>query len=306
MGYLKLPPGKKIAVNLGTDFDAQSLWLGGFNKPTPSFMSRGEFGAEVGVPRLLELYERYDVKTTWFTPGHTVDTFPDACEAVADKGHEFGHHGYFHENPTLIDAGTEAELVERAFDTFDRRLGVRPTGYRSPYWDYSDNTLDVVEKYGFKYDSSLMGRDLVAYRPRRWAVDWENGNKAGKASHVLEVPVSWYLDDFPALGCVTGVQTGQQDTDTIYKRWRDIFDYGYEHVENAVFTSCVHPQTIGQPHHMMWYEKLIQHIAEKDGVWFATLDEIADCWVDDEEDRRQMELPDIRTTAERPSYYPDF
>lgn len=180
MGYLKLPEGKKIAVNLGTDFDAQSLWMGRFNKPSPSFMSRGEYGAEVGVPRLLGLYDKFDVKTTWFTPGHMVDTFPEACEAVAEKGHEFGHHGYFHENPTLIDAGTEAELVERAFDTFDRRLGVRPTGYRSPYWDYSDNTLDVVEKYGFKYDSSLMGRDLVAYRPQRWAVDWENGNKVGK------------------------------------------------------------------------------------------------------------------------------
>lgn len=68
MGHLKLPEGKKIAVNLGTDFDAQSLWLGGYNKPSPSYMSRGEFGAMVGVPRLLETYERYGITTTWFTP----------------------------------------------------------------------------------------------------------------------------------------------------------------------------------------------------------------------------------------------
>ena len=306
MGKLVLPEGKKIAVNLGTDFDAQSLWLGGFNKPSPSFMSRGEFGAKVGVPRLLELYKRFDVKTTWFTPGHTVDTFPGESELIAEAGHEFGHHGYFHENPTLIDAGTEEELVDRAFDTFERRLGVRPTGYRSPYWDYSDNTLDIVEKKGFKYDSSLMGRDLESYRPPRWAIDWENGNTPGKASHVLEIPVSWYLDDFPPLACVTGVQAGQQDSNTVYQRWKDIFDYGYERVENAVFISCVHPQIVGQAHHMLWYERLVEYIANKDGVWFATTDEIADCWVDDDEDRANMELPDVRTTAARPSYYPDF
>jgi peptidoglycan/xylan/chitin deacetylase (PgdA/CDA1 family) len=306
MGQLKLPEGKKIAVNLGTDFDAQSLWMGGFNKPSPSFMSRGEFGAKVGVPRLLDLYERFDIKTTWFTPGHTVDTFTEECELIAAKGHEFGHHGYFHENPTLIDAGTEEELVERAFATFDKRLGVRPTGYRSPYWDYSDNTLDIVEKMGFKYDSSLMGRDLQAYRPQRWAIDWENGNTPGKASHVIELPVSWYLDDFPPQACVTGVQAGQQDTRTMLDRWRDIFDYGYERVEGAAFISCVHPQIIGQPHNLLWYEKLIEHMVSRDGVWFATTDEIADCWVDDEEDKRNMELPDIRTTAQRPDYYPDF
>lgn len=306
MGQLKLPEGKKIAVNLGTDFDAQSLWMGGFNKPSPSMMSRGEFGAKVGVPRLLDLYERFDIKTTWFTPGHTVDTFTEECELIAAKGHEFGHHGYFHENPTLIDAGTEEELVERAFATFDKRLGVRPTGYRSPYWDYSDNTLDIVEKMGFKYDSSLMGRDLQAYRPQRWAIDWENGNTPGKASHVIELPVSWYLDDFPPQACVTGVQAGQQDTRTMLDRWRDIFDYGYERVEGAAFISCVHPQIIGQPHNMLWYEKLIEHMVSRDGVWFATTDEIADCWVDDEEDERKMALPDIRTTAPRPDYYPDF
>ncbi|SUG53862.1 Putative xylanase [Salmonella enterica subsp. diarizonae] len=75
MGYLKLPEGKRIAVNLGVDVDAQSLWLGGFNRPSPSFMSRGEFGAQVGVPRLLKLFKENNIRTTFFIPGHSVDTF---------------------------------------------------------------------------------------------------------------------------------------------------------------------------------------------------------------------------------------
>jgi peptidoglycan/xylan/chitin deacetylase (PgdA/CDA1 family) len=294
MGHVQLPQGKRIAVNLGTDFDAQCLWLGAFNKPSPSYMSRGEFGAEVGVPRLLELYDRFDVTTSWFTPGHTVDTFPDACRRIRDAGHEFGNHGYYHENPTKISPETEERLIDLAMQTFDKQLGLRPTGYRSPYWDYSDSTLDLVERFGFKYDSSLMGRDLVPYRPRRWQVHWEQGNVAGKASQVLEIPVSWYLDDFPPLAYVTGLQPGMQDTETIYRRWKDIFDYGYQRVEHPVYVSCVHPQVIGQAHHMLWYERLIEYIASKDGVWFATCDQIADAWVDDEQDKGLLAQEDVR------------
>ncbi|HEY1366839.1 MAG TPA: polysaccharide deacetylase family protein, partial [Gaiellaceae bacterium] len=100
MGQLKLPPGKRLAVNLGVDFDAQSLWLGAFNNPSPAMMSRGEFGAEVGVPRLLEAFKKNGIRTTWFTPGHTIDTFTDWCKKIQADGHEFGHHGYYHENPT--------------------------------------------------------------------------------------------------------------------------------------------------------------------------------------------------------------
>ena len=193
MGHVQLPQGKRIAVNLGTDFDAQSLWLGAFNKPSPSYMSRGEFGAEVGTPRLLELYDRFNVTTNWFTPGHTVDTFPDACRRIRDAGHEL------------------------------------------------------------------------------------------------------------ALAYVTGGQAGMQDTETIYRRWKDIFDYAYERVENPVYVSCVHPQIIGQAHHMLWYERLIEYIASKDGVWFATCDQIADAWVDDDEDRALMARDDVRGVEPAPA-----
>lgn len=294
MGHLDLPAGKKIAVSLGVDFDAQSLWLGAFNMPSPAMMARGEFGAEVGAPRLLDVYNKYGIKTTWFTPGHTIDTFPEICRQILADGHEFAHHGYYHENPTKIERETERRLMELALDTFDRQLGMQPVGYRSPYWDYSDSTLDLVEEFGFIYDSSLMARDLVPYRPRRWQVRWEQGCVAGKASNVLEIPVNWYLDDFPPLAYVTGIQPGQQDTETIYRRWKDIFDYGYERVPNACYATAVHPQIIGQAHHIMFYERLVDYIAAKDGVWFATCEEIAKAWVDDDDDRQLMEIDDVR------------
>ena len=86
MGKLNLPVGKKIAVNHGVDVDAQPLWLGGFNRPSPSFMSRGEFGAVAGIPRLIKLFKKYGVRSTFFTPGHAVHTFPKECRMPWKQG----------------------------------------------------------------------------------------------------------------------------------------------------------------------------------------------------------------------------
>jgi peptidoglycan/xylan/chitin deacetylase (PgdA/CDA1 family) len=303
MGKVIMPPGKKMAVNLGVDFDAQSIWLGGFNRPSPSFMSRGEFGAEVGAPRLLALFKKHGITTSWFTPAHTVDTFPAICQKVFDAGHEIGHHGYYHENPTLINRETEKRLMDLAFKTYKNRFGIRPVGYRSPYWDYSESTLDLVEEAGFLYDGSLMGRDLTPYRVNRWQVNWETGNVAGPASKVLEIPVSWYIDDFPALAYVGGAQEGLSDMDAVFRRWRDVFDYGYDNVPNAVYPMAVHPQIIGQAHHIMAYERLIEHMKSREGVWFATCQQIAEAWQDDEEDIRRMSLPDVRGVSPKPDDY---
>ncbi len=82
----------------------------------------------------------------------------------------------------------------------ERLLGRRPQGYRSPAWDFSDATLGLLEEHGFVWDSSLMGRDFEVYRPRPVVtVDRERGNSFGPPSPIVEIPVSWYLDDFPFL-----------------------------------------------------------------------------------------------------------
>jgi hypothetical protein len=86
---------KQVDVCLTFDFDAVSVWLGTFKAKSPSAVSRGEFGA-VAVPRILDLLRQFDAPSTWYTPGHTADTYPDLVRRVADGGHEIAHHGYCH------------------------------------------------------------------------------------------------------------------------------------------------------------------------------------------------------------------
>ncbi|WP_019120921.1 polysaccharide deacetylase family protein [Brevibacillus massiliensis] len=273
-GKVKLPPGKRVAVNIGCDFDAQSIWIGSFNLTSPAYMSRGEFGAEVAAPRLLKLFEKYNIKTTWCIPGHTVDTFTDICKEVVAQGHEVAHHGYVHENPTPLSYEQEEKVLLMGLESLDR-IGVKPRGYRSPYWDFSPNTLSLLEKYGFQYDSSLMGNDLHPYRPRPVEVHADKANVFGPAYNIVEIPVSWYLDDFPQMEYLTGGQEGMRPTRDIFDRWASIFDYACDQLDGACYVLTTHPQTIGRAHTIQMLEKLIQYM-ESRGAWFATLGEIYD------------------------------
>lgn len=140
-GKVRIPEGKKIAVNIGCDFDAQSIWDGSFGLTSPAYMSRGEFGAVVGAPRLLKLFDKYKIKTTWCIPGHTVDTFTSICQEIVDAGHEVAHHGYVHENSTKMSY-EEEKVMQMGLEAL-AKIGVKPRGYRSPYWDFSPNTLNI-------------------------------------------------------------------------------------------------------------------------------------------------------------------
>ena len=278
-GTVKAPEGKSIAVNFGFDFDACSLWCS-FGETTQAAMSRGEFGAEVGMPRILDLLDKYNIKATVFIPGHTVDTFPDICKEVVKRGHEVGYHGYCHEGISGLSADEEARIINMGLEALDR-IGVKPKGFRSPSWDYSPNTLKFIEKYGLTYDSSLMANDLYPYRPRYCEVYLDKANVFGPPSKVIEIPCSWFLDDFPPIEFViVGGMTkslGMRSVDEIYGRWSSIFDYAVDNCPGAVFALTNHPQTSGRAHTIQLLERMIQHVILRNG-WIARMDEIADAY----------------------------
>ncbi|WP_019119255.1 polysaccharide deacetylase family protein [Brevibacillus massiliensis] len=279
-GKVKIPNGKRVAVNIGCDFDAASVWMGSIKRSSPVYLSRGEFGAEVGAPRLLKLFDKYQIKTTWFIPGHTVDTHTDVCKEVFARGHEIGHHGYVHEDITNLSYEEEVKILEMGLESL-AKIGIKPSGYRSPAWDYSPNTLSILEKYGFRYDSSLMGNDIYPYRPRPvLEVNMDKANVFGPPSSIVEFPVSWFLDDFPTQEFVLGFLEGMRSTQEVFERWKAIFDYACDQEDGACFILTLHPQTSGRAHMLPMLERLIQHMSEK-GAWFATLDEIRNAYYEE-------------------------
>lgn len=275
-----MPEGKRLALCLSPDFDAQSLWMSTFRSQSQLLMSRGEFGAQVGTPRLLSLYREFGITTTWCVPTHTMLTFPDALERIMADGHEIAAHGVYHEYVPKLERDDERRLLEMQVEQHQSIVGRRPRGYRSPALDVTDSTLELLVEFGFEWDSSLMGRDFEPYHPKMVQVfDPLRGNSFGPPSPILEIPVSWFLDDFPELESFKGSPM-MQSNDAVLARWIDSFDFAYEHCPGGVMTWTLHPQTIGRAHNQVMLRRFLAHVTARDGIWFPTLSEVFDACVE--------------------------
>jgi peptidoglycan-N-acetylglucosamine deacetylase len=159
-----------------------------------------------------------------------------------------------------------------------RLSGRRARGYRSPGWDLSINTVDLLLTHGFEYDSSLMGGDYWPYRVRRGDQS-ELGKpfRFGEETQLLEMPISWSLDDYPHFEFVrssTAVLPGLQSPRAVTQSWLDEFHYMQRSVEWGVLTYTMHPFVIGRGSRMLALEDLIAKLSAA-GAAFMTMEEAA-------------------------------
>jgi len=260
------------------DFDAMSSWVGTVKSQNPSMISRGQFGA-VAVPRILDLLERYGVTAGFAIPGHTAYAFPRLVESICARGHEIVHHGWVHENPADFDEAGERRILEEGLRALERVAGVRPSGYRSPAWDFSPRTVDLLIEYGFLYDSSCMGDDFYPYYLRtgdQWSLD--SAYRFGTTTELVEMPVTWGLDDFPVSEFVLGFNQGLQGPSAVEEMWRGDFDYACRNSHGGVFILTLHPQTTGRGNRMSMLERLLVHFSAQDNVVFDTMHNYASRW----------------------------
>lgn len=273
-------------VCLTFDFDAISLWIGPFAARSPSMISRGEFGA-VGCERILRLLAREGIPGTFFVTGHTAETYPHLVQQIASAGHEIGHHGYLHENPLSLETPQrEREVLLRGLDALDRVAGVTPLGYRSPSWDNSPWTIELLLEQGFRYESSLMSNDFTPYWCRDGDVIQADGPYLfGPEVDLVEMPVSWILDDFPHFENVSirslGINLpGLSAPLKVEEIWQGEFTFMRREVPRGVFTLTMHPQVIGRGHRFLLLERLIAWMKSHDGVTFSTLGAAANAFRD--------------------------
>jgi peptidoglycan-N-acetylglucosamine deacetylase len=263
-------------VCLTFDFDTQSGFIAR-GLTTPTSLSRGEFGA-MASRRILDLLKSRGISATWFIPGFTIESWPRECEAVVAGGHEIAHHSWAHIPPATQSREEEEADLTRANDAIARLSGRKARGYRSPSWDLSEHTIDLLLHHGFHYDSSLMGSDYFPYRARRGDVA-KLGERFhfGQETALIEMPISWSLDDYPHFEFVrTGLSIlpGLQPARAVMQSWLDEFRYMKKGVDWGVLTYTMHPFVIGRGYRMLALENLIDGIG-KEGVIFMTMEDAA-------------------------------
>jgi len=284
---------KRILCGYGVHVDAVAGWLGSYGgEDSPSDISRGIFAGEVGIPRLINLFDRLDIKTTWFFPGHSIESFPIETKQVIRAGHEIGLHGYCHENPIAMTADQEEAVLKHSIKLINHVWGKPPLGYVAPWWEFSHATAELLIKHGIKYDNSLMHKDFECYFVRigdRWtnidfskpADTWMQKLERGTETSLVEIPASWYLDDLPPMMFIKKSPNSHgfvnpRDIETL---WRDQFDWVYREYDEAVFPITIHPDVSGRPQVLLMLERLTHYMMKHPGVEFVSFDDMADDFI---------------------------
>ena len=184
-----------------------------------------------GLERIVDVLDRHRARATFYVPGATIDENPGACAELVAAGHEVAHHGYHHVRTSELDAAGERVELERGIEAL-ARIGVAPSGYRSPGWELTATTLALLPELGFLWDSSLMGDE----RPYR-------------VGGLVELPVHWRLDDVPYWAAL-------RDPRDVLAIWTAEHD----HAEGGHLTYTIHPEHTGRGHRLRLLEGLLDHV----------------------------------------------
>ena len=252
------PNNARVAVCLSFDVDNESYLLARGEK-SPTTLSAADFGAETGLPRILELLDRHQVPASFFIPAVSAVIHPEMIPAILKRGrHEIGVHGWIHESlPALNDAAEEERLLNQAIEYLTKATGKRPVGYRAPGWAFSQHTIGILRRAGFLYDSSLSAMD----EPYELM---SNGEPTG----MTELSIDWTLTETPYLGRGGTMPSPAQ----LFQLYREEFDGAYE--QRTMFVLTLHPHVSGHRAPLHHLDELITYMRAKPGVWFATGEQI--------------------------------
>ena len=256
------PNGAKVAVGFSFDVDNATATLSTGNLDY-EILSRGEYGAVDGLPRILRILDRQQIPASFFIPAASAVLHPKVITDIqnATQKHEIGIHGWIHERlPLLNDEKEEQRMLNLSIETLTKMTGRKPVGYRAPSWKFSKWTMGQVKAAGFLYDSSLMASD-DAYE---LLLD-------GKPTGVVELPIERILDDSPYFG--SNADGSNPSVGDVYEVFQSEFDVAYE--EGGLYLLTMHPHMTGHRSRAAMLERLIQYIKKKPGVWIATHEQIA-------------------------------
>jgi peptidoglycan-N-acetylglucosamine deacetylase len=256
------PGGTRVAVALSFDSDHETIPLRD-GETGPGKLSQGEYGSRVGARRILALLAERGIPATFFMPAVSALLHPDEVRRYVAEGHEVAMHGWIHERIATLPPAKERELALRSADVLEESTGVRPVGIRTPSWDFSPATLGIIRELGLEYDSSLMADD----EPYEIV---EHGEPSG----IVEIPVEWIRDDavyftMDRYGTVRPYTSPR----SVLGIWIDEFDGAY--ADRGLFQLTMHPHVIGHRSRLAVLAELLDHIASRQAVWFATHAQVA-------------------------------
>lgn len=259
------PGGARCAVAFTYDMDADSILHFDHHSSADTrvaAMSMLRYGPEVAVPRLLQMYQQFGMRQTFFIPAWCMERYPESVAAILKDGHEIGHHGYLHERPNELPPDEELYWLQRGTEVIVKMTGERPRGLRCGSYKFSRHTLDFLMQEGFDYDASLFGDDIP------YLLENESGS-------IVELPSHYGLDDWPHFmasrdfGYMMSMKSANAGLELFKEEFDAVWEYG------GLWIAVWHPFLSGRLARARATQCLIEYMHQKGKVWFAPLADIA-------------------------------
>jgi peptidoglycan/xylan/chitin deacetylase (PgdA/CDA1 family) len=252
-------------VVIGTCLDAEAIWTGrdASNADRRVMLSHGTFAIKEGLAPLLDLFDTHGLKSTFFIPGQTADRYPDAVRLVHARGHEIASHGHGHRPTVQLSPQEEKHELVAGIDSLETIIGTRPVTWRSPAWDWSKHTLDLLLENGVTVSTNFHDR-LRPYRHERH----------GKPVDVVELPVQWHLADAPYFMYGGQAERTIRPAIDAQKVWEEEFD-ALQDCPGAFYHLTLHVQLIGHPGRLKMLDRHLRHIKAQPRAKFMTAQELA-------------------------------
>ena len=277
---IQWPNGARIAVSLVVNYEEGSEYslLDGddhheSNNEVPSPIPTGqrdlynesffEYGSRVGVWRLLDMFDRHQVKSTFYCCAQALERNPELAREITARGHEPCGHGYRWAETHRMSREEEAEDMRKTVAAIEATTGERPLGWFTRYGP-SVNTRELaVAEGGFIYDSLALNDDLPYYvtvAERPWLV----------------IPYSFETND------ARFWRGGLVSTGDFYEYLKDSFDCLYREgaTHPRMMSVGLHCRITGRPSRSQAVERFIEYAKGFEGVWFARRVDIARWWLE--------------------------
>jgi allantoinase len=233
-------------------------------KPIRNFgnESNYQYGIKRGAPRVMDLLERRQLTATFTAAALSLERAPALTERIVAGGHEVCSHGWRWVHQFQMDEVKERDFINKAADSIERTTGTRPVGWLSRYL-LTENTRRLLVEAGFGYHMDDYSDDKPF---------WEQAG--GKP--ILIIPYA--LDSNDMKMWTDPAYTPEQ----WYRYAVDSFDQLYREGENEarMMSLGVHLRIIGRPGRFVWFERFIDHVLSKGGVWITTRRSIAEHWTE--------------------------
>lgn len=219
-----------------------------------------EYGMRVGFWRLLDSFEKRNIKPTISINAKVCDTCPAVAAAARDAGWEFMAHCYV--QMPIHKVEDEAAMIRRSVERLESFLGYRPRGWLGPGRTQTFDTLEHVAAAGFDWFGD-------------WIVDDQPLWVRTKHRPLASIPYTVEIND------ITVMVSGQHESDALLRRARDAFDRLYAESESSVRVMAfgVHPYVSGAAHRIRYFEEMIDFFAQQPGVSFWTGNQIYEWFV---------------------------